>query len=167
LREHGHPDPAIDVEDLIQDTWIQIYRALPKFQGTTAQQFFAWISVIARNITLDSLRKAHRRGMPKENIRHAQAEPENENDPWSTVIDPLGQEPPDIVSTQEDRQRIREAIERYLSRKSGRFTEVVDGYLQGLSYQDIATRTRIKPGAVRVMIFRFMRAVAEELRERK
>jgi RNA polymerase sigma-70 factor (ECF subfamily) len=47
-------DPRIPIEDVVQQAWLNVWRAIPMFQGT---QFSGWIFEIARN----TLYEDHRR----------------------------------------------------------------------------------------------------------
>jgi RNA polymerase sigma-70 factor (ECF subfamily) len=51
----GDPDQA---EDIAQEVWIQIFRALPTYRGES--QFSTWAHRIAVNRTLNALRKVRR-----------------------------------------------------------------------------------------------------------
>ena len=49
--------PMREVEDLSQDVWLRVARALPRFQ-VRAEPISAWLYRIAKNVILDSYRKA-------------------------------------------------------------------------------------------------------------
>ena len=49
-----------EAEDVASETWSQVCRALPKFQGDIAN-FRAWVTTIARNRAIDLLRARGRR----------------------------------------------------------------------------------------------------------
>lgn len=46
-----------DAQDILQDTWIKIYKKLDQIQGTTQASFVSWSGRIASNTALDFLRK--------------------------------------------------------------------------------------------------------------
>jgi RNA polymerase sigma-70 factor (ECF subfamily) len=49
---------ADQAEDVAQDVWIQIFRALPSYRGDA--QFSTWVHRIAVNRTLNALRRVRR-----------------------------------------------------------------------------------------------------------
>jgi len=57
LRAHGASEP----EDILGDTFVQVVRVLPDFQGEGEEQFRAWVFAIARNRLLDRWRHEGRR----------------------------------------------------------------------------------------------------------
>lgn len=57
LRAHG----TADAEDLLGDTFVQVVRRIATFDGSTEEQFRAWIFAIARNRMMDEWRRSARR----------------------------------------------------------------------------------------------------------
>jgi RNA polymerase sigma-70 factor (ECF subfamily) len=52
----GNADPAM-VEDIAQETFLRVFRALPKFDRTGPARLSTWILTIASHRTIDELRK--------------------------------------------------------------------------------------------------------------
>ena len=52
LRTLGREAP---VEDLVQETFLRVFRALPEFEGRA--KLSTWICTIARRVALDELRR--------------------------------------------------------------------------------------------------------------
>ena len=55
LRTLGHRD---QVEDLLQETFLRVFRALPEFEGRA--RLSTWICTIAQRVAVDELRRQQR-----------------------------------------------------------------------------------------------------------
>ena len=47
---------VISAEDILQETYIEVFRNIQDFQGTDENAFFAWLATIARNRLVDNVR---------------------------------------------------------------------------------------------------------------
>lgn len=74
-RMVGDPDHA---EDVAQEVWIQIFRALPSFRGEA--QFATWAHRIAVNRTLNALRRLRRLARVEVEIEEGSAQVEQESE---------------------------------------------------------------------------------------
>jgi RNA polymerase sigma-70 factor (ECF subfamily) len=52
---------AIDVDDLLQQTFVQAFRGIGQLAGRTEQSFHAWLATIAQNQLRDAVRALRRR----------------------------------------------------------------------------------------------------------
>ncbi|MBF0461370.1 MAG: sigma-70 family RNA polymerase sigma factor [Magnetococcales bacterium] len=140
------------VRDLVQETWIKAYRALPHFRGEAA--FFTWLYRIATNTTKNY---------------------------WNAGVQPLflqdltGQEETEYVLPQ---LRDHETPERQLLRKEmmENLQSAIDTLVptmkraillrdvQGLSYEEIAEELDCPVGTVRSRIFRGRQEIAQYMR---
>src|SRR2546423_15121356 len=70
-------DPDL-AEDIAQEVWIQIFRALPSYRGDS--QFSTWAHRIAGNRTLNALRRTKRLAAIETEVKEASAsvEPDHE-----------------------------------------------------------------------------------------
>lgn len=57
LQAHRAAEP----EDILGDTFVQVVRSLPSFNGSSEEQFRAWVFTIARRRMLDECRRSARR----------------------------------------------------------------------------------------------------------
>ncbi len=116
-----------EAEDLLQDTFLNLYQSLPRFQGRSMVYTYAYRILI----------NLHRRRVRK---RKRVTEPLLEDIVAST---PSGTE---IFAKQEQNERLRVAI----SKLPPLLQEVIVlRYLEELSYQEIATRLGINEGTVK------------------
>lgn len=69
-----------DTDDLLQDIFIKIWKALPSFRGEA--QFYTWVFRIATNETLNFLRKEKVRSLLKFQSVDAEIERKIDSDPY-------------------------------------------------------------------------------------
>ena len=55
----NHPDPAVDAEDIVQETFIKAFKK--RCQVREPEKLLGWLLTIARNLTLNKIRDAKRR----------------------------------------------------------------------------------------------------------
>jgi len=137
-------DP-IEAEDIAQEAFVKAYRNLPSFRG--ASTFQTWLYRIASNLTIDSVRRRHRR----ENTCSLDA--------------PLDTDEGQVAREQEDTARpgpardletaeLQRQVHRAIQQLSPKLRGVVVLYeLQGLSYEEIATILGCPLGTVKSRLF--------------
>jgi RNA polymerase sigma-70 factor (ECF subfamily) len=127
-RLAGDPDLA---EDIAQEVWIQIFRALPSYRGES--QFGTWAHRIAVNRTLNALRRTR---------RLAKLETDMEEDTVS--VEPVG-----------DRSMLRATIDAATARLSpGARTVFVMHDVEGYTHEEIARELDITPGGSKSQLFK-------------
>ena len=125
-----------DVDDLAQETYLQLYRNLEKIPGDVPPEF--WVKGIAKNICLNHLRKLARRGRLH---RHALAEILANT---TTSLERLSSQ--DAVGA---------ALADCLSKLPRERRDMLElRYAQELTSDTIAQKTRSTPEAVRVNLHR-------------
>ena len=130
-----------DAEDLVQDVFL---RALPRLSALRdVSRFGAWLAAIARNLANDF----HRR---------IQTRPEGREDPADPVEQPARGGVSDSSEAAEVLECIRNLSEAYRETLILRLVE-------GLSGPEIAERTGLSPGSVRVNLHRGMQQLREKL----
>lgn len=140
-----------EAQDVAQLAWIKAWRKLPEFRGDSA--FSSWIYRIVSFSALDAIRKRKSRResvLEPEVLEFAAAEA-------STVA------PPDQLRTLE-RQEIRERFDQALAtlpeiQKDALTLREIDG----LSYDEIASRMQCKIGTVMSRIFNARKAIQKSL----
>ncbi len=149
------------VEDLIQLTMLKAHLARDRFElqgGNPDGAVQAWYFAIARNVAMDHLRKQYRRDK-----RLRKAGESDGVDPVAALVD----ETPSIEHlgiTREAEQSIIEQVQTALAKLPASQREVVELHkLRGMSMADIATRLKIREGAVRVRAHRAYKALARLL----
>jgi len=127
-RLAGDPDLA---EDIAQEVWIQIFRALPSYRGDS--QFGTWAHRIAVNRTLNALRRTR---------RLAKVEADMEEDTVS--VEPAG-----------DQSMLRASIEAAAARLSpGARTVFLMHDVEGYTHEEIARELGITAGGSKSQLFK-------------
>lgn len=129
--------PSADVEDVVQDVFLNVYRSLPSFRGDA--KFSTWLYRLATNVTRMHLRRGRSRP------RFADVEvPEAPRD--ST--------PPDMPDVQVERAERVRALYRLLDTLSEKKREVLVLHdLEGVPAKEIAEMAGIPVLTVRTRLF--------------
>ena len=127
-RLAGDPDLA---EDIAQEVWIQIFRALPTYRGES--QFGTWAHRIAVNRTLNALRRTR---------RLVKIETDMEED--TVMVEHTG-----------DRAMLRSVIDAAAAKLSpGARTVFLMHDVEGYTHEEIATELGITPGGSKSQLFK-------------
>jgi RNA polymerase sigma-70 factor (ECF subfamily) len=127
-RLAGDPDLA---EDIAQEVWIQIFRALPTYRGES--QFGTWAHRIAVNRTLNALRRTRR-------LTKIETEMEEE----TVSVDHAG-----------DRAMLRSVIDAAAAQLSpGARTVFLMHDVEGYTHEEIATELGITAGGSKSQLFK-------------
>jgi RNA polymerase sigma-70 factor (ECF subfamily) len=142
---------AVDVEDLVQDTFLKAFSRLDTFQGQSS--FFTWLYRIAVNTILDGIK---RRGRSPVNVVE---DPEALAAPGSTRVSG-----PSAGMEREEIARITHAV-------LGELPEIFRAVLvmrefEDLSYQQIADVLEISIGTVESRLFRARARFKDKLLQR-
>lgn len=127
-RLAGDPDLA---QDIAQEVWIQIFRALPSWRGDA--KFSTWVHRVAVNRTLNALRRTK---------RVASAETSIEED--SAVVEQDG-----------ERSMLARSIEEAANKLSpGARTVFLLHDVEGYTHEEIANELGITPGGSKSQLFK-------------
>lgn len=129
-----------DAEDLVQETFVRVYRNLDRFEGSSS--FYTWTYRIARNVSIDHLRRQQRNRTVDYDDTLANPEPADDN---GLLSRPLNINPAAVAGRRELLDKINEAARSLsdLHREVLTLREV-----EGLSYQEIADALEISIGTV-------------------
>lgn len=140
-------DPA-EAEDVVQETFLKAYRALPRFRGDAA--FYTWLYRIAVNGARNAILRRRQRSGPQ---------------PIAPSQVPA---PPPEIGTPESMllsKQVMQAIDAALEALPLDLrTAIVLREVEGLSYEEIAQIMECPLGTVRSRIFRAREAIARRLR---
>jgi RNA polymerase sigma-70 factor (ECF subfamily) len=134
-----------DAEDVASETWFQVARDLPGFQGD-GDGFRGWAATVARNRATDHLRRARRRPRPAATVTVADLET------WAAADDTAGQAL-ELMAT--------DAALALISQLPGDQAEAV--LLRVVMGLDAVTAGRVlgkRPGAVRMASYRGLRRLS-------
>jgi RNA polymerase sigma-70 factor, ECF subfamily len=127
-RLAGDPDLA---EDIAQEVWIQIFRALPTYRGES--QFGTWAHRIAVNRTLNALRRTRRL-----------IKIETDMDEETVTVEHTG-----------DRAMLRSVIDAAAAQLSpGARTVFLMHDVEGYTHEEIAKELGITPGGSKSQLFK-------------
>lgn len=134
---HRMLGPSADVEDVVQDVFLNVYRSLPSFRGDS--KFSTWLYRLATNVTRMHLRRGRSRP------RFADVEvPEA----------PRDSAPPDTPESQAEKAERVRALYRLLDTLSEKKREVLVLHdLEGVPAKEIAEMTGIPVLTVRTRLF--------------
>jgi RNA polymerase sigma-70 factor (ECF subfamily) len=133
---------ADEAKDIAQDSFFRAYRRLPEFH--TDRPFARWLFVIARNASLDAIRRRRRAAtlVAPEDSAGVEAGPE------------------EVALRNEDALRVHAALEAL----PAKYRDVLElYYICGLRYREIAVQLEIPIGTVKTYISRAKRRLREEL----
>lgn len=127
-RIAGDPDLA---EDIAQEVWIQIFRALPSWRGDA--KFSTWVHRVAINRTLNALRRTRRLALVETGIEEDSA----------------------FVEQDGDRSMLAASIEEAARQLSpGARTVFLLHDVEGYTHQEIAAELGITPGGSKSQLFK-------------
>ncbi|HLG73721.1 MAG TPA: sigma-70 family RNA polymerase sigma factor [Chloroflexota bacterium] len=135
--------PKPDSEDLLQQTFLKAWQALPRYRVTDVP-FVAWLLTIAHNAVISYFRS------------------DRQHQPLEDGIGRIDEkaDTPELVERHERQERVRRAI-RALKPD---FQQVVTmRYLEELDYSEIAHQLGKNEGAVRVTVHRALQQLRKEL----
>jgi RNA polymerase sigma-70 factor (ECF subfamily) len=136
-------------EDLFQETWIRVLERGHQYDGT--HEFSTWLYAVARNLTIDTLRKKSPLSLDglMEDGEHAPLEPADTR--------PMAWE---VVQQHEQAERISAA----LASISAEYREtVVLRFQEGLALDEIAKITGAKLGTVKSRLYRGLNLLMSRL----
>jgi RNA polymerase sigma-70 factor (ECF subfamily) len=156
-RFHGKFDPS----DVVQQTFLEAYRAFPQFRGQTEPELRAWLRQILAHVLAHEIRRyqgTQRRDVDRE-ISLDQALAQS-----SQRLGDMLAAPGSSPSQQAARHEQEVLLATVLARLPDDYREVIIlRNLEGRSHEEIAQRMQRKVGAVRMLWVRALARLREEL----
>ena len=141
---------AVDVEDLVQDTFIRAYRGLSAFRGDSA--FYSWLYRIATNVAITAVKR-------EPMVLLGDSAPEERIDAFEPGVSDGDDPERNVMAGQ-----IADAVQRALARLQPDLAAALMLYeVEGKSYPEIARMLEIPLGTVRTRIFRAREFIAKRL----
>jgi RNA polymerase sigma-70 factor (ECF subfamily) len=150
---------AEEAEDVTQETFLKVYKALPNFGGRSA--FYTWIFRIAVNASLSRLRSLGRRRQHEVGVPlGARADGESS----SAIPEPASKErgPAESVEAADSVQRVQLAVDTL--EPDDRAVVVLRDF-EGLSYDEIAEAVSSTRAAVKSRLHRARLELATKLKD--
>jgi RNA polymerase sigma-70 factor, ECF subfamily len=142
---------ADDVEDVVQEVFVRVYRGLASFRGDSL--FYSWLYRIASNAAMNHLRRA-----PKEELLGDDA-PEERAGEFSPGVSDAAQPERTLMAEQ-----IADAVQRALGKLQPQLAEALMLFeVEKKTYAEIAEMLQIPIGTVRTRIFRAREFIARRL----
>lgn len=148
---------ANQVPDVVQETFINAYRALHQFRGDA--RFYTWLHRIAVNTTYKALQEKKRN--PLVSFSDLSPDNEDEHETFSSQVEPTSDETPEAVVAARQVAEAMNAAMQALPPESRQALELRE--MEGLSYEEIAQLMDIPIGTVRSRIFRAREAIAAKV----
>jgi RNA polymerase sigma-70 factor (ECF subfamily) len=131
-------------EDLAQETFLRVFRALPGFERSGPARLSTWVFTIATRVTIDHLRRAKVRAVPVEGATESAARG------------------PEVV----ERRELARAMERAVSAlPADQRAAFVLFHFHERSHAEIAAALEVEVGTVKSRLSRARAALRESLRE--
>ena len=143
-----------EVEDVVQESFIKAYRALPNFRGDSA--FYTWLYRIGINTAKNYLVSMGRRPQISHDVEIEDAENFENAEELRTAETPETE-----MMTKEIAKTVNETM---MALPDELRTAITLRELEGLSYEEIATLMNCPIGTVRSRIFRARETIAVKLR---
>jgi RNA polymerase sigma-70 factor (ECF subfamily) len=143
-----------EVEDVAQEAFIKVYRALPTFRGESA--FYTWLYRIGINTAKNYLVAKGRRAPTSTEFDTDEAESFED----AGILHDINT-PERLLQSKQIGQTINTAMEALPEELRN---AIVLREIEGLSYEEIAMEMNCPIGTVRSRIFRAREAVAEKLK---
>ena len=144
------------IPDIVQETFIRAYRALPDFRGEA--QFYTWLYRIAVNTAKKALLELKKQPLTS-SAYFSQAE---ENETSSIEEGLIDTDTPDAALAA---KQIGETVNRAVEALPEELQQAITfREIDGLSYEEIAELMDCPIGTVRSRIFRAREAIAKKLR---
>lgn len=143
-----------EIEDVVQESFIKAYRALPNFRGDSA--FYTWLYRIGINTAKNHLVSMSRRPTVSTDIEIEDAENFDDGGELRTT-----ETPESSLMTKQIAQTVNDTV---ASLPEELRTAITLREIEGLSYEEIATIMSCPIGTVRSRIFRARETIALKLR---
>jgi RNA polymerase sigma-70 factor (ECF subfamily) len=143
-----------EIEDVVQESFIKAYRALPNFRGDSA--FYTWLYRIGINTAKNYLVSMGRRPQISNDIEIEDAENFEDAGELRTMETPETE-----LMTKQIAQTVNDTVEGLPEELR---TAITLREIEGLSYEEIATLMDCPIGTVRSRIFRARETIAQKLR---
>ncbi|WP_317202309.1 RNA polymerase sigma factor RpoE [Janthinobacterium sp.] len=143
-----------EAEDVVQETFIKAYRALPHFRGDSA--FYTWLYRIGVNTAKNYLVTQGRRTPTSTDTDAEQAESFDGGDNLRDINTPES-----MLASKQIAEAVNAAMD---SLPLELRTAIVLREIEGLSYEEISAVMACPIGTVRSRIFRAREVIAEKLR---
>ena len=155
-------DPAISVDDVLQDTFVHAVRDIDQCRATSQVAFFAWLKAVADNRIHDAVRKAatKKRGGDRQQIHAVKQIDASSLRPLVELLGDSVQTPSVGAAGEEAIKAVYVALSSLpdLQREA-----ILLRHIQGLELDAVAEQLGKTPAAVRALVHRGKQALRDAL----
>jgi RNA polymerase sigma-70 factor (ECF subfamily) len=156
-------DPAVDPQELLQDAFINIYRYPDRFDASRPGAFRAWSTTIVDNSVRRYIRK--QRSGPDVRLKPIEILAQEADEP--------GREPSEQAILGEQCQTACEVFALFLAMYLGAYERLSERErfvlqmveVRGLRYAELAKIVGIRPEALKMVVFRARRRIAQRIEQ--
>ncbi len=144
---------VVNVDDILQQTFMQVFRDIGNFQPRSDLSFFAWLKTIAEHRIQDAVKELKRKKRGGDHVRLRRPEDRGTSSVVSLIemLSADGRTASQSVARGEAIQAIQVAI----ASLPDDYREAIHlKYMEGRSLEEVATQMNRSPGAVRGLIDR-------------
>ena len=146
---------ATEAEDLAQNVFVQVYKSAHRYQPTA--KFTTWLFTIARNLTLNEIRRRTRHPASSMDAEH----PEFDDQPVRQYKDNRTASPPDSTLSGELEDKIAEAV---ADLPDNQRTAILLCQQGDVSYEDISSVIGCTLSATKSLIHRARETLKQRLK---
>jgi RNA polymerase sigma-70 factor, ECF subfamily len=146
---------ATEAEDVAQNVFLQVYRSAHRYE--VSAKFSTWLFTIARNLSLNEIRRRSRHPADSMDVPH----PEQEDQPLHQFEDKKTFSPPDKLLHGELEQKIEEAIDELPENQR---TALLLCRQDELSYEEMAKVLGCSLSATKSLIHRGRETLKQKLK---
>lgn len=139
-------------EDILQEVYVNVWRSAQGFDAAQSQPL-TWLTSIARNRAIDSLRRAQTQ--PQTQSVHTSADAEDDTDMYDQVADDSAG-PLDLLSRASDARALRQCMQALSAPQR---QSVALAFFDGLSHAEVAEQMRQPLGTVKSWVRRALLAL--------
>jgi RNA polymerase sigma-70 factor (ECF subfamily) len=144
-----------EAEDIAQNVFVQVYKSASRYQ--ISSKFSTWLFTIARNLSLNEIRRRSRHPAESIDVTH----PEHEDQPWHQFEDKKTFTPPESLLQGELETKILEVISELPENQR---TAILLCRQGDLSYEDIAEILGASLSATKSLIHRGRETLKQKLK---
>ena len=147
----------VDVDDILQESFLEASRQLGQFTYRSPGSFIAWLSRIAEHVIVDAAR-LHKRQKRDGGQKHAFRSDSNPNGP-----EPADSNTPSRIFAREE--RVRKILEKMDALSPEQREVILLAKFEGLSTEEIALRMEKSREAVALLLHRALKRLRESVQE--
>lgn len=152
---------VFDVDDVLQDSFVEVFRGVEKFQASGDGSFEAWLNTVVEHRLHDALRRLRRkkRGGDRRQIARAAAAESSLVDLMALLSD-QGISPSQCAAREEAIRAVKVGL---AGLPTDQRVAIVHRYVEQQSIESTAEAMQCSPGAVRGLLHRAKHALREAL----